>query len=326
LDISLKQLEVFRAVVVAGSITKASRRIGLSQPSTSQQLAKLEELLGTQLLERNGTGPISLTPAGEYWFKISDTTLRQLEFALDEHKERFVDNSVTLRLGVTPTLRGRFVSAAARIASTEPGFSKFDLYYGVTSTDLVEKLRLHQLNCAIINVDALEEDRGSFAISELFQDHLAWVVPASVPASDVRRALRGDPGKEPFTPCLDHFVETLSNQSLRAQSEDWYRQHLPNARATFRAMSYSTTIDIVTEGLASAHCPMSMLPTLREEDRVKLQIYPTDIVRGVVLAMPKHLLSLPSYASIYRRLVDFCRNDYSQEMKLDRLQRLPLAS
>ena len=43
MDITLKQLEIFEAVIVAGSITKASRRIGLSQPSISQQLDKLEE-------------------------------------------------------------------------------------------------------------------------------------------------------------------------------------------------------------------------------------------------------------------------------------------
>lgn len=43
MDITFKQLEIFRWVVVAGSITKASHRIGLSQPSISQQLAKLEK-------------------------------------------------------------------------------------------------------------------------------------------------------------------------------------------------------------------------------------------------------------------------------------------
>ena len=36
MDITLKQLEIFQAVVIAGSITEASRRIGLSQPSHSQ--------------------------------------------------------------------------------------------------------------------------------------------------------------------------------------------------------------------------------------------------------------------------------------------------
>ena len=64
MDITLKQLQIFRAVVIAGSITKASRRVGLSQPSISQQLAKLEERLGTQLINRNRTGTVNLTPSG----------------------------------------------------------------------------------------------------------------------------------------------------------------------------------------------------------------------------------------------------------------------
>lgn len=56
MDITFRQLEIFRWVVVAGSITKASHRIGLSQPSISQQLAKLEEMLNVQLINRNRTG------------------------------------------------------------------------------------------------------------------------------------------------------------------------------------------------------------------------------------------------------------------------------
>ena len=51
MDITLKQLQIFQDVVVAGSITKASRRAGLSQPAISQQLGKLEEKLGAQLIE-----------------------------------------------------------------------------------------------------------------------------------------------------------------------------------------------------------------------------------------------------------------------------------
>ncbi len=326
LDISLKQLDIFRAVVVAGSITKASRRIGLSQPSISQQLAKLEETLGTQLVHRNRTGLISLTPAGEYWFKAGDSMLSQMENSIDEHRQRFVDNSVNLKLGITPTLQGRFVATAARIATEEPGFSKFDLFYGLTSSDLVEKLRLHQLNCAVINVDSLDEDRGSFAVAELYEDRLAWVVPAVVPMSDIRKAMTRSSGRERLHPSLDTFVDTYSNPSLRAQSEDWYRHNLPNATAKFRAITYSASTDIVGEELGTCHCPMSMLPNLLDAEREKLQFFPTEIKRNIVLAMPKHLMSLPPYANIFHKLVAFCQNEYREEMKLDGLRTLPIAS
>jgi len=325
MDITLKQLQIFQAVVVAGSITKASRRIGLSQPSISQQLAKLEEKLDTQLIQRNRTGVISLTPAGEYWFKTGDEMLRRLDNMVNEHRQRFVDNSVTLKIGVTPTLRGRFTAAAARIASREPGFVKFELKFALTSSELVEQLRLHQLNCAIVNSEAIADDRGSFAVTELFEDQIAWVVPADVPLADIKRVLsKGKPGD--IKGALRSFVEIDANIALRPRTDEWYRHTLPVATPTYAATTYAAAVDIVAEGLATTHCPLSLLPNLPPSVRERVQIFPLEnLSRSVVLAMPKHLLTLPSYASIYRALVEFCQNDYNREMAPSHAQSLSLA-
>ena len=50
----IRQLRYFAAVVETGSFTKAAARCFVSQPSLSQQIAKLEEFLGQQLFERLG--------------------------------------------------------------------------------------------------------------------------------------------------------------------------------------------------------------------------------------------------------------------------------
>jgi DNA-binding transcriptional LysR family regulator len=325
MDITLKQLQIFQAVVVAGSITKASRRIGLSQPSISQQLAKLEEKLDTQLIQRNRTGVINLTPAGEYWFKTGDEMLRRLDNMVNEHRQRFVDNSVTLKIGVTPTLRGRFTAAAARIASQEAGFVKFELKFALTSAELVEQLRLHQLNCAIVNSESIADDRGSFAVTELFQDQIAWIVPVEVPLADIKRVLsKGKPSdvKGP----LKSFVEIDANIALRPRTDEWYRYTLPAATPTYAATTYAAAVDIVAEGLATTHCPLSLLPNLPPSVRERIQIFPLEnLSRTVVLAMPKHLLTLPSYASIYRALVEFCQTDYNREMAPNYIEGLSLA-
>lgn len=326
MDINLKQLEIFQAVVVAGSITKASRRIGLSQPSISQQMAKLESLLGVQLIVRNRTGLVQLTPAGEYWFKSADELLRRVDSMLSEHQQRFANTSVVLRMGVTPTLRGRFIAAAARIAQQQPGFVKFEVGYGLTSTELVEKLRLHQINCAIVNADALEEDRNSFSISELYDDALAWAVPASLSMAEIRGTLSGGIKGNAIPKALRNYVACDSSAVLRAQTDDWYRNSLPEARATFTTMTYPAAVDIVAEGLATCHCPVSMLPNLAEDERARLQFFPVTISRKVVIAMPKHLMSLPAYAAIFRSIAEFCRTEYKKEMALDGLRELPLAS
>lgn len=323
MDITLKQLQIFRAVVVSGSITKASRRLVLSQPSISQQLAKLEERLGSQLILRNRTGVISLTPAGQYWFNVGDELLRRLDTVSAEHRTRFVDNTVTLRMGITPTMRGRFIAQAARIASEEPGFVKFEMRYALTSAELVEQLHLHQLNCALVNDDAIADERGSFTVAEVFTDPIALVAPAALPRAEIERAL-ANPSESLEGP-LGRYVEVDASIPLRGKTEHWYRHHLPSAQAMFAATTYPAAVDICAEGLATTHCPLSLLPNLPSETVKALQFFRLDdLVRKMVLVMPKHLLTLPSYARIFHRIEDFCRTEYSSEMTPDLVQRLPL--
>lgn len=313
MDITLKQLQIFRAVVVAGSITKASRRLVLSQPSISQQLAKLEERLGAQLILRNRTGVISLTPAGEFWFNVGDEMLRRLDSVSAEHRARFVDNSITLRMGVTPTLRGRFIAKAARIAAEEPGFVKFEMKYALTSEELVEQLKLHQLNCALINEESILDERASFAVCGAFIDPIALVAPASVSRTQIEEAL-ANPERE-LQGALGRYVEIDATIPLRAKTEHWYRYHLPSARPTFTATTYPMAVDMCAEGLATTHCPLSLVPNLPESVLERLQFFQLeDLTRTVVLVMPKHLLTLPSYARIFHKLGEFCQTDYQREM------------
>jgi DNA-binding transcriptional LysR family regulator len=59
----LRRLISFLAVVEEGSFTRGARRVGITQPSLSQQIRLLEEELGGALLERLPRG-VRLTPAG----------------------------------------------------------------------------------------------------------------------------------------------------------------------------------------------------------------------------------------------------------------------
>jgi DNA-binding transcriptional LysR family regulator len=324
MDITLKQLQIFQAVVVAGSITKASRRVGLSQPSISQQLGKLEEKLGAQLIQRNRTGIISLTPSGEYWFKLSEEMLRRLDQAVSEHEKRFVNNAVTLRMGVPPTLRGPFIAAAARIAAATPGFAKFELRFALTSGELVEQLRLHQLNCAIVNEDAIADDRSSFAVSELFVEPVVWAVPKSISDAEILQALTPENTPRALGGALGHYVEIDTNVPLRSKSEEWYRHHLASATPAFSTMTYAAAIDLVSAGLATTHCPLSLMPGLPDSVSREVRYFLLDgLSRRIVLAMPKHLMSLPSYSGIFNKIVAYARDEYRQDVLLEQTEQLP---
>ncbi|MBM6775508.1 LysR substrate-binding domain-containing protein [Olsenella profusa] len=60
---NLKQLEYFVAIAEEGQITAAARRLHISQPPLSYELAQLEQELDTQLVRRGPRG-VTLTEAG----------------------------------------------------------------------------------------------------------------------------------------------------------------------------------------------------------------------------------------------------------------------
>lgn len=61
---NLRELQVFCDVVATRSVSQAAARNGISQSAVTQLLDRLEERLGTQLLDR-GRRPLGVTPAGE---------------------------------------------------------------------------------------------------------------------------------------------------------------------------------------------------------------------------------------------------------------------
>ena len=318
MDITFKQLELFSWVVVAGSITKASHRVGLSQPSISQQLAKLEETLEVQLIIRNRTGQVSMTPAGEFWFKVSEDMLGRMSIAMSEHNQRFKHSSVVLRLGATPTLRGTLAAAAARIAQSAPGFVKCELVYDLNSAALVEQLRMHQINFAIVAEQALLNDQLSFAVSRLFEENMVWAIPASVSDDDIRAALNPLSASTRINPILKNYIEIVATVPTRGSSDDWYRNHMPRATATFTAPTFAASIELVAGGLGTCHVPISLMPNLSESIVEKVKLFRINgMNRTVVLAMRKHLLTHAAYAHIFRELTAYCRNEYLKAMNMD---------
>lgn len=316
LDITFKQLEILNAVVVAGSVSKAARRIDISQPSVSQQLAKFEALIGCPLMTRSrGGGKVKLTPAGEYWFNTSVDILDRMSAHWNEHTRRFDGAMLMLNLGLTPTLRGRFVSETARIASRQAGLSKFEVTHAKSSAELVELLRLHKINCAVVTEDAILDDRSSFSIVPLFDDPLVWVVPTSVPVASIRDALSADKSAELPAPLL-HFVDMDLEVAHRRASTDWFRQTLPAAAATFNSSSYSIAVDLVAAGMATTLCPTSLLAEL--PIAVKQAIRPVSIdapINRIVLAVPKHLMSSRAYAKTFEEIIEFCHTEFADQVR-----------
>ncbi|WP_425405577.1 LysR family transcriptional regulator [Hwanghaeella sp.] len=101
--LSIERLKVFAAVVEEGSFTAAAARLNATQSGVSQQVAKLEQALGTKLLERGLRGATT-TPAGQQLYARSNTLLRDISIVEQGISDlgRGATGSVTL--GVMPAL------------------------------------------------------------------------------------------------------------------------------------------------------------------------------------------------------------------------------
>jgi DNA-binding transcriptional LysR family regulator len=91
----LKGIDVFVAVVDAGSFTAASERLNLTNSAVGKAIARLESRLGVQLLART-TRKLSLTDAGEAFYRTCMQVLGDLEDA--EHLLKAEDSSPVGRL------------------------------------------------------------------------------------------------------------------------------------------------------------------------------------------------------------------------------------
>src|SRR3954464_5939440 len=77
---TLHQLRIFLAVAQAATLTRASKQLGLAQPSVSKQLATLEDVLGTRLFDR-GHNKMELTDAGHLLLRHAQSVLKEVDEA-----------------------------------------------------------------------------------------------------------------------------------------------------------------------------------------------------------------------------------------------------
>ena len=84
------KLKIFYAVGEAGSFTRATINLNLSQSAISRQIQSLEEDLKVQLFERHARG-LTLTENGEYVFKTTHeviSKLKDVETSLSDQKNK----------------------------------------------------------------------------------------------------------------------------------------------------------------------------------------------------------------------------------------------
>lgn len=148
--LSLAAMQALVAVIEEGSFTRAAERLAATQSGVSQRIAKLERSLDVALLLRAPAG-VMPTSAGQALYRkcvaILDDTARA------EATVRSYAGSLTgtIRLGLMPALTRSLMGPVLRRYTARHPNVTINAVEAV-STDLIERVKLEELDVAIVPV------------------------------------------------------------------------------------------------------------------------------------------------------------------------------
>jgi LysR family transcriptional regulator, hydrogen peroxide-inducible genes activator len=185
----LHQLRYFVAAATSGTFTRAADRCGVTQPTLSEQIQKLEANVGRQLFDRLGRRVV-LTAAGEQFLPHAEGVLAAVAAA-----ERSVTDpqTETLRVGAIPTIAPFLLPAACRqFAETHP---KVKLILREERTEhVVAAVAAGELDVGLMVLPVPDERLTAEA---LFVDPFRVVLPADHPLGEKTAVRLADLAAEP---------------------------------------------------------------------------------------------------------------------------------
>lgn len=107
----LNQIRYFQAIVECKSFTEAAEQCHISQSAISQQMQSLEAELGFKLLNREKR-KISLTEAGEYFYRKSLILVADYEQLVRESAKIAAGKETSIKIGVISTYGGEELQKA----------------------------------------------------------------------------------------------------------------------------------------------------------------------------------------------------------------------
>ena len=123
-EIELRHLRYFLAVAETLHFSKAAQRLGMAQPPLSQQIKRLEQLIGHRLFDRTTRG-VQLTLAGQLLAERARSTIEKVHDDLAQVRRLGRGEEGTLTVGFSGSVM--FTNLPAAIESYRRRYPKVEL-------------------------------------------------------------------------------------------------------------------------------------------------------------------------------------------------------
>ncbi|MED3497859.1 LysR family transcriptional regulator [Brevibacillus agri] len=283
----LRQIRYVLAVAEERSFSRAANRLHLAQPSLSQQIAKLEKILGVSLFHRLPQH-VELTDAGQRFVQVAQTLVDMSEGLEREMRAYAVGESGRLLVGSLP------ITGAYVLPRVLPTFTK--QFPGVelqlmeeTSSHLEQLLVRGKIDVSLLTMPISDP---SLAIIPAINEEIFLAVPPQHPLAGKKEVDLADIADQPFI--LLKEGQGFRTISLRLCEQAGFRP-----RIVFESTNIQTVQSLVAAGMGLSFAPkmITLAPgTLEPPVYVRLATRP---YRTLVVAYRKDKpLSRPAEAFV----------------------------
>jgi len=229
-------LQSFIAVAETGSFTKAANRIGRTQSAVSQQMAKLEGLLGKPFLIRGKT--ITLTPEGEIILGYARKIYALHREMIDRFRQPELEGEV--RFGVPENFASVFLSEVLADFSRIHPRILLKIECDLT-LNLFERFQQKEFDLVLVKMNQPENFPNGL---DVWSEPLRWVGDPSLvdPAKPVPLVLAPQP-------CV---YRSSAIKALETANRSW--------RLVLSSPSYAGAVAAVRAGMGVTVMPQTMIP------------------------------------------------------------------
>lgn len=266
-EISIHQLRIFTAVAQASTLTEAAKQLGITQPSLSQQLSRLETMVGTRLFNRR-PGEMELTESGQYLLPKAEHVLRGMRDLEDGLLQFTTGRRVTIRVaGIASALRILLPAALHHVRQTFPDID-FDIQDRAPA-DILELLYERRIAVGLLADNSVADSGGGFLQIPLLADAHVLAVPDHIDLASVRDPRRDLSAAHYAT--LNQSIQFSFGTQHTKRVQHWYERLFPEHQVVAQCRSFEVATELVRAGAGICLVPtLSVLHGAQPLEGVKL--------------------------------------------------------
>jgi DNA-binding transcriptional LysR family regulator len=293
---TLHQLRIFLAVAQTATLTRASKQLGLAQPSLSQQLARLEDSVGARLFDRT-RNRMELTDAGRVLLRHAQSVLKEISEAEAGLRAFAAGRRSIVRVaGLNSVIKALLPGALKRCGGAAA--MEVDIHEAAPG-EALEMLYSRQADIGLIAADSVAQSSIGFRQVPIVEDPYVFAVPKAIRLGAIKDLAGAQDGARDV---LNNTIEFNFGTQHTLRVQQWYERVLPEHRTVAHCRTYDVALELVRAGFGV--CLVPALTALQVSGSLDgIELYATDHGdRRTVAIIADQYLRLSPYKELVEAL------------------------